>query len=160
MAAWGDTSEKDESSKEQEAIAAPMAKSELDSDFESFKSLSQVKDKVRGLSKAKIEELLLTLMDECDAINAKNYMVKDVCTELKKDVRLLEKNKHKLKHLEWDAYNWKLEIEEKILTLCQELDQLKDFMNIKEKEFSQLESESLDLKRRLDSLVSENNELR
>jgi len=60
MAAWGDTSEKDESSKEQEAIAAPMAKSELDSDFESFKSLSQVKDKVRGLSKAKIEELLLT----------------------------------------------------------------------------------------------------
>jgi len=53
----------------------------------------------------------------------------------------------------------KLEIEEKILTLCQELDQLKDFMNIREKEFSKLECESLDLKRRLDSLVSENNEL-
>ena len=77
-----------------------MARSEIDSDFEPVESLSQPKDKVRGLRKAKIEELLLTLMDECDAINAKNYMLKDVCTELKKDVRLLEKNKHKLKHLE------------------------------------------------------------
>jgi len=53
----------------------------------------------------------------------------------------------------------KFEIEEKTLTLCQELDQLKDFMNIRGKEFSKLESESLDLKRRLDSSVSENNEL-
>jgi len=32
-------------------------------------------------------------------------------------------------------------------------------MNIREKEFSKLEGESLDLKRRLDSLMSENNEL-
>ena len=53
----------------------------------------------------------------------------------------------------------KLEIEEKILALCQQLDQLKDFMNIREKEFSKLECESLDLKRRLKSLVSENNQL-
>jgi len=28
-------------------------------------------------------------MDECDAINAENYMLKDVCSELKKDVRML-----------------------------------------------------------------------
>jgi len=53
----------------------------------------------------------------------------------------------------------KLEIEEKILALCQQLDQLKDFMNVREKEFSKLENKSLDLKRRLESLVSENNQL-
>ena len=61
-----------------------MARSEIDSDFGPVESLSQPKDKVRGLRKAKIEELLLTLMDECDAINAENCMFKDVCSELKR----------------------------------------------------------------------------
>jgi len=45
----------------------------------------------------------------------------------------------------------------------EELDKLKDIMNMREKEFnselSKLESESLDLKRRLESLVNENNQL-
>jgi len=68
MAAWGDTSEKDEASEEEAtaaAAAAIMARSESDSDLdcEPIESLSQLKDKVRGLSKAKFEELLLTLMD-------------------------------------------------------------------------------------------------
>jgi len=90
---------------EEEAIAATlMARSEIDSDFGLIKSLSQLKDKVHGLSKAKIEELLLTLMDECDAINTENCMLKDVCSELKKDVRLLEKNKSKTRALEGDTY--------------------------------------------------------
>ena len=40
-----------------------MARSESESDFELVKSLSQLKDKVRGLSKAKIEELLLWWMN-------------------------------------------------------------------------------------------------
>ena len=77
---------------EEEAIAATlMARSEIDSDFGLIKSLSQLKDKVHGLSKAKIEELLLTLMDECDAINTENCMLKDVCSELKKDVNCLKR---------------------------------------------------------------------
>jgi len=29
-------------------------------------------------------------MDECDAINVENCMLKDVCSELKKNVRMLE----------------------------------------------------------------------
>jgi len=86
-------------------------------------------------------------------------MLKDVCSKLKKHVKLLEKNKQKLAHLNKILISEKLEIEEKTLTLCQELDQVKDFMNIREKEFLKLESESLDLKCRLDSLVSENNKL-
>ena len=60
MAAWGDTSEEDEASTVVAVAAALMARSETDSDFELVESLSQLKDKVRGLSKAKIEELLLT----------------------------------------------------------------------------------------------------
>ena len=79
---------------------------------------------------------------------------------VEKDVRLLENNKQKLEHLNDILISEKLETEERTLTLCQALDQLKDFMNIREKEFSKLESESLDLKRRVDSSVSENNELR
>jgi len=92
MAAWGDTLEEDEASEEEEeeASIALMARSESESDVELVESLSQLKEKVRGLNKAKIEELLLTLMDECDAINAENCMLKDVCSELKKDVRMLE----------------------------------------------------------------------
>ena len=92
MAAQGDTSEEDEAFEEEEA-AALMAISESDSnsDCELIESLSQLKDKVRGLSKAKIEELLVTLMDECDAMNAENCMLKDVCSELKKDVNCLKR---------------------------------------------------------------------
>ena len=87
-----------------------MARSEIDSDFKLVESLSQLKDKARGLSKAKIKELLLTLMDECDAINAENCMLKDVRSELKKDVRLLGKNKQILEHLNEILISEKLEI--------------------------------------------------
>jgi len=52
--------------------------------------LAQLKDKVCGLNKVKLEELSFTLMDECDAINSENYMLKDACSELKRDVRELE----------------------------------------------------------------------
>ena len=86
-------------------------------------------------------------------------MLKDVCLELKKDIRLLKKEQTRLELLNEFLISEKLEIEEKTLALCQELDQLKYFMNIREKEFSKLESESLDLKYRLESLVSENNHL-
>ena len=74
MAVWGETSKEEGSQGEQEAAVALMVRSESESDFEPVKSLSQLKGKVCGLSKAKIEKLL-TLMDECDAINAENYML-------------------------------------------------------------------------------------
>jgi len=46
-----------------------MDESESDSEFE---SLSQLKDKIRGLSKAKVEKLLFTLLDDYDKVNAEN----------------------------------------------------------------------------------------
>ena len=65
---------------------------------------------------------------------------------------------------EWNPKCEKLKVDEKTLTLCKDLDALKDLMNTREKVFdtdlSSLESEFLDLKLRLESLVSENNQLR
>ena len=60
LAAWGDTTEDDEASEEEEAVVALMARSESDSDDEPVDSLSQLKGKVRGLNKTKLEELLFT----------------------------------------------------------------------------------------------------
>ena len=138
-----------------------MARSESKSDLEPVESLSQLKDKVRGLSKAKIEKLLLTLTDECDAINAENCMLKEVCSELKKDIRMLERNKQELECVNKILKCEKLKADDATLTLCKDLDMLKDLMNTREKvfntDFSSLKSESLDLKLRLESLVIENN---
>ena len=69
---------------------ALMARSDSASDDEPLDSLTQLQDKVRGLNKAKLEGLLFTLMDECDSINSENYILKDTCTELKRDIRELE----------------------------------------------------------------------
>jgi len=60
VAAWGDTMEEDETSREEEAIVALMARSESDSDKEPMDSLSQLREKVRGLNKAKLEKFLFT----------------------------------------------------------------------------------------------------
>ena len=53
-----------------------MAKSESDSDDEPLDSLAQLKEKVRDLNKAKLKELLFTLMDECDSVTTENCMLK------------------------------------------------------------------------------------
>jgi len=66
LAAWGDSTEEEE-----------MARSDSDSDEESLDSLDQLKEQVCGLSKAKLNELLFTLMDECDALTSENCMLKD-----------------------------------------------------------------------------------
>ena len=121
------------------------------------KTLSQLKEKVRCASKLKLKKLLFTLFDDFEEINVESCMFKDICSELKKDIRLLENNKQELKHLNEIPISEKLEIEGKTLAFCEELDQLKDFMNIREKEFAKLQNESLNLKRRLQSVVSENN---
>ena len=67
-----------------------MAKSESASDDEPMDRLSQFKEQVHGLNKAKVKKLLFTLMNECDAINFENCMLKDACSELKRDIRELE----------------------------------------------------------------------
>jgi len=87
LAAWGDsTEEEEEGIEEEEAARALMARSDTESDDEPLDSLAQLKDKVCGLSKAKLKELLFTLMDECDALNSENCMLKDMCAELKGNV--------------------------------------------------------------------------
>ena len=65
--------------------------------------LAQLKEKVCGLNKIKLEGLFFTLMDKCDAINAENCMLKDVCSDLKKDIRKLEQQMNflKVKDLKW-----------------------------------------------------------
>jgi len=136
-----------------------MARSESESNLESTESLSPFKDKVRGLSKAKAVKLLFTIMDECGTITTENCMLKGVCSELKKDVRMLERNKLELEHVNEILKYEKLRAEEKALALCEDLDMLKDLMNTREEVFntnlSRLKSESLDLKLRLESLVTE-----
>jgi len=90
LTAWGDSTEEAVGTEEEDAVVALMARSDSDSDDEPIDSLAQPKDKVRGLNNAKLKQLLFTLMDECDAINSENCMLKDACSELKKDIRELE----------------------------------------------------------------------
>ena len=84
LAAWGDSTEDDEGTEVEDAAVALMAKSKSDSDDEPMDSLSQFKEQVHDLNKAKLKKLLFTLMDECDVINFENCMLKDACSELKK----------------------------------------------------------------------------
>ena len=90
LTTWEDSTEDDEVTEEEDATLALMARSDSESNDESLDSLAQLKDNVCGVSKAKLKELLFTLMDECDALNSENCMLKDVCAELKKDIKELE----------------------------------------------------------------------
>ena len=65
LAAWRDSTEDDEGTEEEDVALALMARSDPDLDDEPLDSLAQLKDKIRGLYKAKLEGLLFTLMDEC-----------------------------------------------------------------------------------------------
>jgi len=76
LAAWGDSSEDEEGSNAEETDVALMARSDIDSDDESTNSLTQLKNKVSGLNKSTLEELVYTVMD--------------ICAKLKKDVQDLE----------------------------------------------------------------------
>jgi len=67
-----------------------MARSKSESNLESIESLSQLKDTVHGLSIAKVVKLLFAIMNECKTVTVENCMLKDVCSEFKKDVRMLE----------------------------------------------------------------------
>ena len=89
-----------------------MARSECELEFE---SLSQLKYKVCSLSKAKLEKLLLTLLDDCEEVKVENCMLKDVCSKLKRDMRLLEKNKQELECMNEILKSEKLETDKKTL---------------------------------------------
>jgi len=133
-----------------------MAKRDSDSDDEPLDNLAQLKDKVFGLNKAKLVELLFTLMDECDSINSENCMLKDACTELERDIRELEYENKVLK-------SEKIEIDMKNLVLLEDLNKFKETLSLKEEAFAtdltKLENESLELKQKVESLLIENKKL-
>lgn len=64
-------------------------------------------------------------MDEYDAINSENCMLNDVCSELKKDIRTIERNKQELKHANNILESEKLKSNEKTLSISEELVKLK-----------------------------------
>ena len=163
MAAWGETLKEEEDSQQEKVVEALMARSKSESNLESIESLSQLKDTVHGLSIAKVVKLLFAIMNECKTVTVENCMLKDVCSEFKKDVRMLEQNKLELEHVNKVLKCEKLKEEEEGLALCKDLDALKDLINTREKEFNSdltgLNSESRDLKLKVESLVSENDQL-
>ena len=71
LTAWGDSTEEEKGTEEEEATVALMERSDSESDQDSLDSLDQLKEQVCGLSKAKLKELLFTLMDEYDALPLK-----------------------------------------------------------------------------------------
>jgi len=143
LAAWEDSTEEGEGTKEEDAAIALMAKGNSDSNDQPLDRLAQLKDKVRGLNKAKLKELLFTLMDECDVINSENCMLNNACSELKKDIRELE---HENKILKSE----KIETDMTNPVLHEDLKKYKETLTVKEEAFAtdltKLENESLELK--------------
>ena len=95
-------------------------------------------------------------MDEYESVDSKNSMLKDICSDLKKDISKLEHANEVLK-------SERIEIDEKTLVLHEDLSKLKETQRIKEEvfatDFSELESESLELKQKIESLLDENRKL-
>ena len=83
-------------------------------------------------------------------------MLKDVCSDLKKDVRKLEHANEVLK-------SERLEIDEKTLVFPEDFNKPKETLSMSKEVFntdlSKLESESLRLKQRIGTLICENNQL-
>jgi hypothetical protein len=156
IAAWGDSTEEDDASEEEEVAVALMARSESDSDDEPMESLAQLKEKVSGLSKTHITKLLFTFMDEYESINSENCMLKDSCSELKRNIKELE---HENKILKSE----KIECDMENTVLHEDLNKFKESLSLKEKafatDFAKLENESLELKQKVESLLVENRNL-
>jgi len=146
-----------------EEIIALMARRESDSDSDSIESLFQLKQVVCNLSKRKVEKLVFTLMEECEIVNSENCMLKNTCSGIEKDVKILERKKQELGHMNQVLTCEKLKIDKKVLVLCNELDTLKNLMNKRAEVFntdlSKLEEESRELKLKIELLVRENNQL-
>jgi len=156
ITAWGDSTEDDEETEEEEAVIALMARSNSYSDEEPLDSLALLKEKVSGLSKTNLTKLLFTLMDEYELVNTVNSVVKDVCSDLKKDIRKLE---HANKVLKSEKH----EVDEKNLVFHDDFNKLKEALSLKEEAFvanlTKLESESLELKQKVESPLVKNNKL-
>jgi len=153
LVAWGDSTDEEEGSEEEEEAIAFMARSETDFDEESSDSLIRLKNKVCGLNKTKLKEFLFTLMDECDALHSENCELKDPCDELKRDIRDLEHENKILK-------DEKIELYMKNLVLHEDLERVKETFRLREESFvtdlTKLEKESLELKQNAESLLVEN----
>ena len=102
----------------------------------------KLKNKVRGLHKSTLEELV--------------YNIMDICSELKRDVRDLELENETLKFE-------KLEVDKETPALHENINVLKETLLMKEETCSnnltELEKESLDLKGKVESLLEENKNL-
>jgi len=133
-----------------------MARSETDLDEESSESLHRLKNKVCGLNKEKLKEFLFTIMDECDALYSETCKLKDVCAELKRDIRELEHENKILK-------DEKIVLDMKNLILHEDLERIKETFRLKEEilvtDLTKLEKESLELKQKAESLLVEKNKL-
>jgi len=156
VAAWGESSEEEDSSQDEAEVLAIMAKSDSDTDSESDETMSQIKEKVSGFNKRKILKILFSIMDEYEAMNTKNCMLKDTCSKLKRDVRMLEKT-----ILELEQANEVLTAkrDEETFTLRKNLDQMNKREEVLNTELSKLESESRELESKTKLLESENNKL-
>jgi len=137
-------------------VVALIARSESFSDDEPLKSLAPLNEKVHVFNKAQLKGLLFALMDKCDAINSKNCMLKDACSELKRDIRELE---HENKILKSE----KIETDMTNLVLHEDLNKFEETLSLKEEAFAtdltKLENESLELKQQVKSLLVENRKL-
>ena len=95
-------------------------------------------------------------MDEYESVNTENSMLKDVCPNLKKDIRKLE---HANEVLESEKH----EVDEKNLVLQEDLVKFKETLSMKEEifvgDFAKLEKEFLESKLKVESLLVENNKL-
>jgi len=154
---WGDSTEEEEGFEEEEEEAvALMARSETDLDEESIESLDRLKNKVCGLNKAMLKEILFTVIDECDPLYSENCELKDACAELKRDIRELEHENKILK-------DEKIELDMKNLVLHEDLERIQETFRMKEEtlvtNLTKLEKESPELKRKAESLLVENNKL-
>ena len=131
LVAWGHSTE-EEGTEEEEAVVGLMARSDSESYDEPLDSLAQLKERVCGLSKAKLKELLFTLMDECDVLTSENCMLK----ELEHENKILKSEK--------------IELDMKNLVLHDDLNNFKETLRLKEEVFAadlaKLENESLELK--------------
>ena len=131
LAAWGDSSEDEGESEAEEGVVALMAQTDSDSDDESTISFSDLKNKVHGLNKATLEELL--------------YNVLETCADLKREVRDLELENEILK-------NEKLGLHENI-------NMLKENLFIKEGDYTRVEEKLFEVEGMVEDLLKENKSL-
>ena len=95
-------------------------------------------------------------MDECEVMNTENCMLKDTCSKLKRDLRMLERT-----ILELEQANEVLTAkrDEETFTLRNNLDQMNKREEVLNIELLKLESESRELESKIKLLESENNKL-